>query len=271
MATADYFADKVVIITGASTGIGRALAIEVARAGARVVLASRNRERLEGLAGEIGGSAAGVLVVPTDVTNLGQVTELIERTLAEWGRIDVLIANAGLYVRGPVSTLTLADFETALDVNFYGMLRPVLGVLPVMLERRSGHIVLMSSVDGRKGLPLDAPYVAAKSAMRGFSDVLRQELHRTGVGLTIVYPGRVDTPMIDHLRFHPISAKISAEAVAKATLAGIRHNRVEVVIPKLAWALIYLDLLMPRVADWWVRFLHLQGWEQPGGPRANRE
>jgi hypothetical protein len=70
--------------------------------------------------------------------------------------------------------------------------------------------------------------------------------------------------MIEHLRFHPISAKIPAEAVAKATLAGIRHNRVEVVIPRLAWGLIYLDLLMPRVADWGVRVFHLQGWEQPG-------
>jgi NADP-dependent 3-hydroxy acid dehydrogenase YdfG len=271
MATAGYFADMVVIITGASTGIGRALALQLARAGARIVLASRNREALEGLAAEIGGSAAGILVIPTDVTKLEQVAALIERTLAEWGRIDVLIANAGLYVRGPVTTLTLADFETALDVNFYGMLRPVLGVLPLMLERGGGHIVLMASVDGRKGLPLDAPYVAAKSAMRGFSGVLRQELHGTGVGVTIVYPGRVDTPMIDHLRFHPISAKIPAEAVAKATLAGIRHNRVEVVIPKLAWALIYLDLLMPRVADWWVRFFHLQGWEQPSGAGPNRE
>jgi NADP-dependent 3-hydroxy acid dehydrogenase YdfG len=269
MATSDYFADKVVIITGASTGIGRALAIAVARAGARVVLASRNREALDRLAGEIRSSAAGVLIVPTDVTQLEQVTALIERTLAEWGRIDVLIANAGLYVRGPVTTLTLADFEKALDVNFYGMLRPVLDVLPHMLERRAGHIVLMSSVDGRKGLPLDAPYVAAKSAMRGFSGVLRQELHGTGVGLTIVYPGRVDTPMIDHLKFHPISAKISAGAVAKATLAAIRHNRAEVVIPKLAWTLIYLDLLMPRVADWGVRLFHLQGWEQPGGARSN--
>ena len=267
MAGADYFTDKVVIVTGASTGIGRALALEAARAGARVVLASRNREALDSLADEIGGGPDRTLVLPTDVTQLEQVTALIERTQAEWGRIDVLIANAGLYVRGPVTTLTLADFETALDVNFYGMLRAVLGVLPGMLERSEGHIVLMSSVDGRKGLPLDAPYVAAKSAMRGFSSVLRQELHGTGVGLTIVYPGRVDTPMIDHLRFHPVSAKIPAEAVARATLAAIRHNRVEVVIPGLAWALIFLDLLMPRVADWWVRFFHLQGWEQRSSDR----
>jgi NADP-dependent 3-hydroxy acid dehydrogenase YdfG len=264
MTSADYFTDKVAIITGASTGIGRALALEAARAGARVVLASRNQEALVALAGQIGGGADRVLVVPTDVTNREQVDALIQKTLGVWGQIDVLIANAGLYVRGPVATLTLADFETALNVNFYGMLRAVLGVLPGMLERHRGHIVLMSSVDGRKGLPLDAPYVAAKSAMRGFSSVLRQELHGTGVGLTIVYPGRVDTPMIDHLRFHPISAKIPAEAVARATLSGVRHNRVEVVIPRLAWALIYLDLLMPRVADRWVRFFHLQGWDQPG-------
>jgi NADP-dependent 3-hydroxy acid dehydrogenase YdfG len=261
MKNKEYFADKVVVITGASTGIGRALALELARDRARVVLAARNVEALKTLAGEIEREGGRPVVAPTDVTKPEQVEALIKRALQEWGRIDILIANAGSYIRGPVTSLALGDFEAALDVNFYGMLRPVLGVLPHMLNRRTGHIVLMSSVDGRKGLPLDAPYVAAKSAMRGFSSVLRQELHGTGVGLTVVYPGRVDTPMISHLRFHPISAKIPPEAVAKATLAGIRRNRVEVVIPWMAWSLIYLDILMPRVADWGVRLFHLQGWE----------
>ena len=211
----------------------------------------------------MGGIVHRALVVPTDVTSTDQVAQLIDRTEHEWGQIDFLIANSGLYVRGKFTSLTMADFEKALDVNFYGMLRAVRGVLPRMLQRGSGHIVLMSSVDGRKGLPLDAPYVAAKSAMRGIAGVLRQELHGTGVRLTIVYPGRIDTPMISHLDFHPISAKIPADAVADATLRGMRRNQVEVVIPFLAWGLIYMDLFAPRVADWFVRIFHLQGWERP--------
>jgi len=262
MPNGDYFADKVAVVTGASTGIGRALALALARAGSRVVLASRNAEALEDLCREIQLLGRQALVVPTDVTSDEQVKELIDRTEREWGPIDILVANSGLYVRGKVTSLTLADFDKALNVNFYGMLRAVLGVLPGMLERGRGHIVLMSSVDGRKGLPLDAPYVAAKSAMRGFSGVLRQELHGTGVRLTIVYPGRIDTPMISHLRFHPVSSKIPPEAVAQATLRGMRRNSVEVVIPALAWGLIYMDLILPRVADWFVQLFHLEGWEQ---------
>jgi NADP-dependent 3-hydroxy acid dehydrogenase YdfG len=262
MTVGEYFKGKVAIVTGASTGIGRALALALVRAGSRVVLASRNIQALENLSQEIRQLGGQALVVPTDVTSTEQVARLIDRTEQEWGAIDMLFANSGLYVRGHVTSLTLADFEKALDVNFYGMLRAVLEVLPRMLKRGSGHIVLMSSIDGRKGLPLDAPYVAAKSAMRGFAGVLRQELHGTGVRLTIVYPGRIDTPMISHLEFHPISAKIPAEAVAQATLRGMRRNQVEVVIPFLAWGLLYADMLMPRVADFFVRLFRLEGWEQ---------
>ena len=132
-----------------------------------------------------------------------------------------------------------------------------------MLERHSGHIVLMSSLDGRKGLPLDAPYVAAKFALTGYGDVLRQELHGSGVHVTTVHPGRVDTPMVAHLRFHWMSPKMPAELVASATLRAIRRGDPEVIVPLQGYVLLLVNLFSPRFADWWVRVLHLEGWEQP--------
>ena len=260
MADPRFLQDKTAIVTGASSGIGRALAILLAKAGARVVLASRNVAALESLAAEIHEQGGQSLVVQTDVTRDGDVEAMVRRTLEKWGQVDILVANSGLYVRGAAASLSWADFERAIDVNYFGMLRQVLRVLPLMLERHSGQVVLMNSLDGRQGLPLESAYVAAKHAITGFGRVLRQELRGTGVYLTVVYPGRVDTPMIANLRVPRISPKISADAVALATLDGMKRRDPEVIIPVEGIALLYLNLLSPRLADWCVRKLHLEGW-----------
>jgi NADP-dependent 3-hydroxy acid dehydrogenase YdfG len=262
MADPQFLKDKTAIVTGASSGIGRALAILLSKAGARVVLASRNVAALEALAAEINGRGGQSRAVQTDVTRDAEVDGLVQRTIDTWGQIDILVASSGLYVRGPVATLKQADFERAMDVDFFGALRPVLRVLPFMLARHSGHIVLMNSLDGRKALPIDAPYAAAKFALTALGDVLRQDLHGTGVCVTSVYPGRVDTLMIANLRVPWISPKLSPESVARATLGAIRRRDPEVIVPILGIGLIYLNLLPPRFADWCVRVLHLEGWEQ---------
>lgn len=262
MADPRFLQDKTAIVTGASSGIGRAVAILLAQAGARVVLASRNVAALESLAAEISSQGGQSLVVRTDVTQDADVDALIQRAVGTWGQVDILVANSGLYVRGPMATLKQADFERAMDVDFFGALRPVLRVLPLMLGRHSGHIVLMNSLDGRRALPIDAPYAAAKFALTALGDVLRQDLHETGVCVTSVYPGRVDTPMISNLRVPWISPKISAESVARATLDAIRRCEPETIVPTFGIGLIYLNLLPPRFADWCVRVLHLEGWEQ---------
>lgn len=260
MADRRQLRDKVAIITGASSGIGRAIALELARAGARVVLASRDEAALEALSEEIQGGGGKSLIVPTDVTQDRDVEELIKRVIETWGQVDVLVANSGQYVRGRIEELSQAHFLKAMDVNFFGALRPVLRVLPHMLKRGSGHIVLMNSLDGRWGLPTDSPYVASKFALRGFGNVLRQDLHGTGVGVTSVFPGRVDTPMIDYLRVPRVSPKIPAEAVARATVCGIVRKTPEVIVPVEGIGIVGLNLLPPRLADWLVRRLHLQGW-----------
>ena len=255
------FRHAVAVVTGASSGIGKATALALAREGARVVLAARRRAPLEQVAEEVTALGGEPLVVPTDVSQREQVEHLIDHTLETWGRVDILVANAGIYVRSPIREMRIEDLERSIAVNFYGTVYAVMAVLPHMLEQKSGHIVLVTSMDAKKGIPPDAPYVAAKFAASGFGDVLRQELHGTGVHATVVFPGRVDTPLIENLTVPWISAKIPPEAVARAILKGIRKRSPEVIVPWQARLLVFANTLSPRLADWAVRYFHLEGWE----------
>ncbi len=255
--------DKIAIITGASSGIGRATAIAMARRGARLVLAARNAAALRGLEEEIRSIGADVLVQPTDVSDRNQVDALAHETLRRFGRVDIVVCSAGEYVRGAVHTLAPEQFERAMRVNFFGTLELVLAVLPVMRQQRSGTIVVVSSVDGKKGLPLDAPYVASKFAVTGFMDVLRQELHGTGVHAVTVLPARVDTPMIEHLHVPWLSRKISCERVARTIVRGIRFGGTEMIVPFGGPTfLVVLQSLSPRAADLLTRLFKLEGVER---------
>jgi NAD(P)-dependent dehydrogenase (short-subunit alcohol dehydrogenase family) len=257
----EHLPDKVAIITGASSGIGRVTALALARAGVKVTLAARRAAELQAVAAEIRAAGGEALVAPT--------------TLQHFGRLDIVVANAGVYVRcrltdpmtdpkglrRPLGSEIAAAFEDSLRINFFGSLYPVLAALPHLVAQGSGHIVLISSMDAKKGIPPDAPYVAAKSALAGFGGVLRQELHGTGVGVSIIYPGRVATPLIGALKFHPFSAPIAPETVATAVIAAIRRGRAEVIVPPQAWALVLLNALSLRLGDWAARAFRLEGWE----------
>ncbi|MFL7811985.1 MAG: SDR family oxidoreductase, partial [Anaerolineae bacterium] len=157
--------DKIAIVTGASRGLGRATALALAREGAHVALAARNETALQEAAQAIRAQGREALVVPTDVTQQEQVEHMVAEVLAHWGRVDIFIANAGQYVRCCVPELTVAHVERAMAINFYGALYGLLAVLPHMLDRKSGHLVLVSSLDGKKGIPIDAPYVSTKFAL----------------------------------------------------------------------------------------------------------
>lgn len=258
----NHFVNKVVIISGASSGIGRETARLLAEKKARVVLAARSTTALEQLAHEITEKGGQALAVPTDITQKEQVDRLIKTTLDHWGQIDILIANAGQYIRCPINELTPEVMEQSMAVNFYGGLYQVLAVLPHMRSRRSGHIVLMLTMDAKTPLPFDAPYVAAKSAMSGFADVLRQELRGSGVHLSAIYPGRIDTPMIANLKFLPISAKIPPITVAQAVLKCIERRRVRVLLPAQVHLLNILNFFSPLLADFAIRTFRLEGWEE---------
>jgi short-subunit dehydrogenase len=196
------------------------------------------------------------------VTQVDQVERLIAQTLARWGQVDILISNAGQYIRMPIASLNLQIVEQSMSINFYGGLNTILAVLPHMKARHTGHIVLVSSMDAKSPIPGDAPYVAAKFALSGFGDVLRQELNGTGIHVTTLYPGRVDTPMLANLRVPSISAKISPQAVARAILSGIERHQIEIILPFQAHLLNLLNFFAPSLSDWASRVFHLQGWDE---------
>jgi len=259
--TNNTFLNKVAIVTGASSGIGRATALALAKQGALVALAARRREALLEVAEEIKSQGKTAMIVPTDVTVKEQVEQMVQEVLARWGRVDILVSNAGEYIRAPIIDLDPADIQRSFDVNFFGGIYCVKAVLPQMLSQKSGQIVFVTSMDGKLGLPPDAPYVSAKFALTGFCEVLRQEVRDSGISVTNILPGRVDTPMIDHLKFLWLSAKVSPEKVALATLDALRKQKPIVIIPSQAKLLYYINVFAPSLSDRLARYLHLEGWE----------
>jgi short-subunit dehydrogenase len=146
-------------------------------------------------------------------------------------------------------------------VNFLGTVYPVLAALPHLCAQRRGHIVLLSSVDGKKAIRTDAPYAASKFAVAGFGEALRQDLHGAGVDVSLIFPGRVATPLIAGMKIPWISRPIPPEAVGRAIVRAIRRRQAEVILPATAYALLVADWLSPRLGDWAVRTFHLEGLE----------
>jgi NADP-dependent 3-hydroxy acid dehydrogenase YdfG len=258
----DFLFDQVAIVTGASSGIGRATALALANEGACVALISRRESALQELAQEIGKLGRKTIILPADVTQREQVEVMTQEVLSKWGRVDILIANAGEYIRSPIVELDPADLQRSLDINYFGSVYCIKAALPHMLARKSGHIVAVTSMDGKIGLPPDAPYVSAKFAMTGFLEVLRQEVSDHGITVTNVLPGRVDTVMIEHLRFSWVSPKISPENVAQSIVSAIRKRKHIVIVPPQAKLLYYINVFAPRLSDKLSRFFRLEGWTE---------
>jgi short-subunit dehydrogenase len=184
---------RVVLITGASRGLGFLLAKGLAAEGCRLVLCARDAGELERAKAELDQSGAEILTVPCDVSEKDQVDRLIADANRRFGRIDVVINNAGIIQVGPVESMTVADFEHAMAANFWGMLHTTLALLPAMLSRRSGNIVNITSIGGKVSVPHLLPYNCAKFAAVGFSEGLRAELRGKGVQVTTIVPGLMRT------------------------------------------------------------------------------
>ncbi len=257
---------KVAIVTGATGGIGTEIARSLARHGARLVLSGRNSAALATLAAELQRSGAEAVSIASDVTDPAAVERLVAEATAALGGIDIIVCNAGIYVRGAVKDLPLESIRQCMETNYYGAVHLIRAVLPGMLARGSGHIVAVSSVDGKKGLIPDAAYAASKYALTGFMDVLRQELHGTGVYASTIFPERVDTPMIDNLALPLMSRRLPPSAVAGAVIKAIRQRRREIILsfagPKF---LIVASSIWPALGDWLVRVFRLQGVELEKG------
>ncbi len=182
--------NEVAVITGAGRGIGRAIAIELARAGARVALAARSTSELEATAKAIGESAS---VFPTDVRNKEQVHALLDQVASTLGPVDILVNSAGLGIFGPVTGFSDDDFSTLIDTNFRGTFYTCRYVLPSMTQRKTGHIINIASIAGKVGSANRAVYCASKFAVVGFTEAVAEEVRQYGIRVSVVCPGSTDT------------------------------------------------------------------------------
>jgi NADP-dependent 3-hydroxy acid dehydrogenase YdfG len=188
---------KVVVITGGSSGLGEATARLLSAQGATVVLGARRVERLRSLADELTGRGGKALAVATDVTDRGQVKGLVDAAVEAYGRIDVMINNAGLMPQAPLERLKVDEWDRMIDVNIKGVLYGIAAALPHMRRRKAGHIVNVSSVAGHKVGPGFTVYAATKHAVRALSEGLRQEMKPYNIRTTVISPGAVATELPD--------------------------------------------------------------------------
>ena len=190
---------KVVAITGASSGLGEATARLLSAEGAIVVLGARRVERLKSLADELNARGGKALAMATDVTHCEQVKRLVDSAVQKFGRIDVMINNAGLMPHSPLDRLKIDDWDRAIDVNIKGVLYGIAAALEPMMRQKFGHIINVSSVAGHKVTPAGAFYAATKHAVRALSEGLRQEIKPYNIRTTIISPGAVATELPDSI------------------------------------------------------------------------
>jgi NAD(P)-dependent dehydrogenase (short-subunit alcohol dehydrogenase family) len=229
---------KVAWVTGASAGLGRAMARELARRGADVAVSARRKERLEELVAELSGPGRRVLAVPCDVTREDGVREAVARVVGELGQLDIAIANAGFSVMGPIAELSAADWRRQLETNVIGLVDTVREALPHLRER-SGRLALVGSVSAMLPTPSSGPYAASKAAVRAIGQVLSMELHGSGVSCTTLHPGFVESEIAqvdnqgirhaDRADKRPKQLMWSSERAARVMIDAIWKRRREVV------------------------------------------
>jgi NAD(P)-dependent dehydrogenase (short-subunit alcohol dehydrogenase family) len=252
---------KSVLVTGGSRGLGLLLAREFAAEGASVAICARDPAELERARRDLEGRGARVFAFPCDVTDRAQVKELVEVVTRHFGRIDVLVNNAGAIQVGPLEVMTLEDFEQAMAVHFWGPLYTTLCVLPQMRERRDGRIVNISSIGGKIGVPHLVPYSASKFALAGLSDGLRAELAKENILVTTVCPGLMRTGSPRNATFKgrhraeyawfavsdalPVTS-IQADRAARQIVAACKRGQAELVITTQAVAAVKFRALFPE-------------------------
>lgn len=260
--------DKVVLITGASSGFGADAARQFAKAGCIVVLASRRMNKLTELAEQIRLEGGQAFAVGLDVSEQSQIDEAIQTVLETFGRIDILFNNAGYGAMDWLETLSpVADIDTQIDVNLRGLIQVTRAVLPSMLARRTGTIINMSSVAGLIAAPMYSIYAATKYGVRGFTDALRRELIPFGIHVSGIYPGPAATEFgqqpgsennIKENLNVPGWIYMSSAYVARRTVGLAKHPRRALVIPWWFRPLIAIDTVFPGLVDWFVKVIYVQ-------------
>lgn len=238
------------IVTGASRGIGRATALALAARGARVGLLARNAEELGSLAAEIGPDA---IVLPADVTDREALEAAFASFTAEAGGLELAVANAGLAHYGPFADQPIENAEAMVSLNVLGAIYTAHAALERMLARARGHIVVVSSAAALRAFPSAAVYGATKAAERGFAEALRHELSGTGVGVSTVFPGEIETSLHDHQAgqmpdWRRGDDEIPPARVAEAIVDAVENDRREAFVPS-AVRLLALNDVAPRLVD----------------------
>ena len=256
--------DRNVIVTGASSGIGLETAREFARAGCNVVLASRNKERLDKLAQELSSLGGQRLVVPTDVSHREQAEAMVGRTVETFGGVDILVNNAGLGLDATIAEGRLDNMRYLFDVNFWGTVHCIQAVVPNMRQQRRGMIINVSSVAGRIATPYNGVYSATKAALNALSDALRMELAEDGIRVLAIYPGLTVTDfrknVIRELGLPGPSwllRWVAARAVAKVIVRAARRGQREAFVTLGDMVAVGAKNVAPRLVDWGVRRLWL--------------
>ena len=237
---------KHVVITGASSGIGKSLALALAREGANVTLMARRKEALDEIAAEIAAEGGNGFAISADVAVKESVEEAMRQAREKAGPVDVLVANAGIGRNMTVKRLDTSLVEDTMQINFMGVVYASCAVLPEMIERNTGTIVAVSSLAAWRGLPTSAPYCASKAAVSAWMEGLRVELHHTNVQLCTSHPGFIRTPMTEKNKFK-MPFLMEVDDAANALVKGIRKGKREINFP---WRLVTLMRLVRFVPNW---------------------
>jgi NAD(P)-dependent dehydrogenase (short-subunit alcohol dehydrogenase family) len=259
------FRDQVVLVTGASSGIGRETALAFARQGAAVALAARRVAELGEVAAAATAAGGRALVVPTDVTDPHGVRAAVARVQRAWKRIDILVNNAGILIPGPVAELKADDLQAMLRVNLFGTLFMMQAVLPEMQRQGHGIIINIASLAGRRGVTPLGGYCASKFALLGLTEALRVELDASKIHVGLVLPGVVDTAMAHSvnqdalLATWPSALNMPPEWVVAAVLLAARFRLREVSVPPGAATMEVLAALVPGMSDALIRWTTAAG------------
>jgi len=250
---------RVAVITGASSGIGLACATLLARQGVAVVLGARRLPLLEETAKEIRGAGGRAAVLEMDVTREDEVRALVALATKEFGRLDVMLCNAGFGYYAPIDETPADVMQRMMDVNYMGTFYGAVAALPIFRAQNSGHLIFVSSIVGRRGIPQMGAYSATKAAQAGLAESLRAEFTGTPIHVSCVYPVSTPTEFIDAMardfghRISGLGPKQTVESVAAAIVGCIERPRPEVYPHKVSRGLTVLNALLPWFTDNFVR------------------